>query len=83
MARLVVETTDIVNERSPISARSPRQELARDQARWRGTLFRYLDGFPIAPTITALDRHSVLDLFEEEQTWSLEDVVGRCDGNEG
>lgn len=49
----------------------------------RGALFRYLDGFPIAPTIIALDRHGVLDLFDEQQTWSLEEIVGRCGGNEG
>ena len=57
----------------PISAcgvmgMSQRQERARDHARMRGALFRYLDGFPIAPTITALDRHAVLDLFDEKQT---------------
>ena len=46
-------------------------------------LFRYLDGFSIAPTISALGRHAVLDLFEERQTWSLDEIVTRCGGNEG
>ncbi len=41
---------------------SPQQETGRDHARLRGALFRSLDGFPIAPTITALDRHAVLEL---------------------
>ncbi len=60
-----------------------RQKKVRDDPRLLGALFRYLDGFPIAPTITALDRHAIFDLFEEKQTWSLEKIVGRCGGNEG
>ena len=46
-------------------------------------LFRYLDGFPIAPTITALERHSVLDMFRASQTLGLADIVRRSGANEG
>ena len=51
--------------------------------RFRSHLFRYLDGFPIAPTITALEKHGVLYLFRASQTVSLEDVVRQCGCNEG
>ena len=49
----------------------------------RGILFRYLDGFPIAPTITALNGHAVLELFRASQTMELADIVRQSGGNEG
>ena len=52
-------------------------------AELRGVLFRYLDGFPIAPTISALERHSVLGMFRARQTLELADIVRRSGGNEG
>jgi len=58
-------------------------ERRRREAVLRGHLFRYLDGFPIAPTIHALRRHGVLDLFSGEQTLGLEEIARRSGGNEG
>ncbi|MFT5112913.1 MAG: hypothetical protein ACI8P9_002241 [Parasphingorhabdus sp.] len=49
----------------------------------RSVLFRHLDGFPIAPTIMALKRHGVLDLFENKPTVPLEQILSTCGGNEG
>jgi hypothetical protein len=55
----------------------------REHAQLRSVLFRYLDGFPLAPTVVALQRHAVLDLLRENQTADLDEIVRRCAGNEG
>jgi hypothetical protein len=52
-------------------------------AQLRGVLFRYLDGFPVAPTVVSLQRHSVLEMFAASQTLELGEIVRRCGGNEG
>ena len=62
----------------------PLKLLDREQsAGLRSVLFRHLDGFPIVPTMIALQQHGVLALFESRQTVNLATIVEHTGGNEG
>ena len=55
----------------------------QDSSELRSILFRHLDGFPIAPTIAALHKNKVLDLFSLSNTIPLEHITDYTQGNEG
>ena len=59
-------------------------QLSRQEnAALRSILFRHLDGFPIGPTISALNRNGVLTLFHQSPTVSLGEITRHTRGNEG
>lgn len=63
---------------------SPLTPLNRQEnSELRSILFRHLDGFPVASTLSALHKNKVTDLFNQASTIPLDQIVQCTQGNEG